>query len=50
MVRTNTISEFDSKGVYLGTGGMTTTNDPIGTDFEGLEATGEIGTITAGGS
>jgi len=29
---------------------MTTTNDPIGTDFEGLEATGEIGTITAGGS
>jgi|TARA_R100000329_G_scaffold140767_1_gene123211 hypothetical protein len=50
VVRTNTISEFDSKGVYLGTGGMTTTNDPIGTDFEGLEATGEIGTITAGGS
>ena len=50
VVRTNNISEFDSKGVYLGTGGMTTTDDPIGTEFEGLEATGEIGTITAGGS
>jgi len=50
VVTTNKISEFDSKGVYLGTGGMTTTDDPIGSEFEGLEATGEIGTITAGGS
>ena len=50
VVTTNKISEFDSKGVYLGTGGMTTTDDPIGTEFEGLEATGEIGSITAGGS
>ena len=39
VVTTNNISEFDSKGVYLGTGGMTTTDDPIGTEFEGLEAT-----------
>tara|TARA_R110000772_G_scaffold83516_1_gene176672 strand:- start:105 stop:479 length:375 start_codon:yes stop_codon:yes gene_type:complete len=49
VVTTNTISEFDSKGVYLGTGGMTTTNDPIGTDFESVEGTGEVGTIVATG-
>ena len=30
-------------------GGMTTTDDPIGTDFKGLDATGEVGTIIAGG-